>query len=55
MYQAFDLHGKTAIVTGGNSGIGLRYSGVGQASQNGVEIQIQRSAVVQVMPKGTVK
>ena len=22
-YQAFDLHGKTAIVTGGNSGIGL--------------------------------
>src|SRR6195256_5887273 len=22
MYQAFDLHGKTAIVTGGNSGIG---------------------------------
>ena len=23
MYQAFDLHGKTAIVTGGNSGIGL--------------------------------
>src|SRR5712675_2806578 len=23
MYQAFDLHGKTAIVTGGNGGIGL--------------------------------
>src|SRR5512146_1623545 len=23
MYQAFDLRGKTAIVTGGNSGIGL--------------------------------
>jgi serine/threonine protein kinase len=39
-YKAFELELEFRLAAGGNSGVGIHYSGTGDPSQNGIEVQL---------------